>query len=83
MHPKQAEFGVAETVAPRAVLFSTEAIVSNSHPFTSWTETVYEPNVKLEKEFERIEIYSKMGHLATYEQAIEYQKWKETKNIQK
>lgn len=38
---------------------------------------------KLEKEFERIEIYSKLGHLATYEQAIEYQKWKETKNTQK
>ena len=38
---------------------------------------------KLEKEFERIEIYSKMGHLATYEQAIEYQKWKETKNTLK
>jgi uncharacterized SAM-binding protein YcdF (DUF218 family) len=33
---------------------------------------------KLEKEFDRIEIYSKMGHLASYEQAIEYQKWKET-----
>jgi hypothetical protein len=32
---------------------------------------------RLEKEFERIERYSTMGHLATYEEAIEYQKWKE------
>ena len=38
---------------------------------------------KLEKEFERIELYSKMNHLATYKQAIEYQKWKETKNLLK
>jgi uncharacterized SAM-binding protein YcdF (DUF218 family) len=37
----------------------------------------------LEKEFERIELYSKMNHLATYKQAIEYQKWKETKNLLK
>ena len=47
-------------------------------------ETYFESGFdKLEKEFERIEIYSKMGHLATYEQAIEYQKWKETKNLLK
>lgn len=32
---------------------------------------------RLEKEFDRIDEYSKMGHLATYEEAIEYQKWKE------
>ena len=38
---------------------------------------------KLEKEFESIELYSKMNHLATYKQAIEYQKWKETKNLLK
>jgi uncharacterized SAM-binding protein YcdF (DUF218 family) len=32
---------------------------------------------RLEKEFERIEKYSKLGHLATYIEAIEYQRWKE------
>ena len=32
---------------------------------------------RLEKEFERIEKYSAKGHLASFEQAIEYQKWKE------
>jgi len=31
----------------------------------------------LEQEFLRIENYSKLGHLATYEQAIAYQRWKE------
>lgn len=31
----------------------------------------------LEQEFERIEQYSKYNHLATYSEAIEYQKWKE------
>lgn len=32
---------------------------------------------RLDQEFDRIDKYSSMGHLATYEQAIEYQKWKE------
>jgi len=32
---------------------------------------------RLELEFERIEEYSLLGHLATYSEAIEYQKWKE------
>jgi uncharacterized SAM-binding protein YcdF (DUF218 family) len=32
---------------------------------------------RLEKEFDRIEKYSALGHLATYEEVIEYQKWKE------
>ena len=32
---------------------------------------------RLEKEFERIEKYLVLGHLATFEQAIEYQRWKE------
>lgn len=31
----------------------------------------------LEKEFARIEKYSQLGHLATFIEAIEYQKWKE------
>lgn len=31
----------------------------------------------LQKEFDRIDYYSKLGHLATYKEAIEYQKWKE------
>jgi uncharacterized SAM-binding protein YcdF (DUF218 family) len=31
----------------------------------------------LQKEFERIDNYSHLGHLATYKEAIEYQKWKE------
>ena len=32
---------------------------------------------RLEQEFVRIEKYSQLGHLATYEEAISYQKWKE------
>lgn len=32
---------------------------------------------RLELEFERIDRYSAMGHLASYSEAIEYQKWKE------
>ena len=32
---------------------------------------------RLDVEFERIEKYSELGHLATFEEAIEYQKWKE------
>lgn len=32
---------------------------------------------RLSKEFERIEQYSKLGHLATNREVIEYQKWKE------
>ncbi|MBP1616094.1 MAG: YdcF family protein [Bacteroidetes bacterium] len=31
----------------------------------------------LKQEFERIEEYSKFGHLSTYKEAIEYQQWKE------
>jgi len=32
---------------------------------------------RLDIEFERIEKYSQFGHLATFNEAIEYQKWKE------
>ncbi len=32
---------------------------------------------RLELEFDRIDKYSKNGHLATYKEVIEYQKWKE------
>ena len=32
---------------------------------------------RLELEFERIEKYSKMGHLSTFKETIEYQRWKE------
>lgn len=32
---------------------------------------------RLEIEFDRIEKYSKLGHLATYEETIKYQEWKE------
>jgi uncharacterized SAM-binding protein YcdF (DUF218 family) len=32
---------------------------------------------RLEIEFEKIEKYSKLGHLATFEEVIQYQKWKE------
>ena len=32
---------------------------------------------RLEQEFLRIEKYSAMGHLATYQEAINYQRWKE------
>lgn len=39
------------------------------------------PFERLTQEFERIEKYTKLGHLATYDEAITYQKWKETQNI--
>ena len=32
---------------------------------------------RIDQEFERIEKYSSLGHLATFKEAIEYQKWKE------
>lgn len=32
---------------------------------------------RLSAEFERIEKYSKLGHLASYQEVIDYQKWKE------
>lgn len=32
---------------------------------------------RLEQEFERIEKYEKMGHIASFKQVIDYQKWKE------
>jgi len=31
----------------------------------------------LEEEFKKIELYQTLGHLASFEEAIEYQKWKE------
>lgn len=33
---------------------------------------------RLEKEFERIEKYSKLGHLANAKEVVDYQKWKES-----
>ena len=33
---------------------------------------------RLSAEFERIERYSEMGHLATFKEVIDYQKWKES-----
>ena len=33
---------------------------------------------RLSAEFERIEKYSKLGHLASYQEVIDYQKWKES-----
>lgn len=32
---------------------------------------------RLDQEFDRIEKYSNLGHLATYKEAVEYQQWKE------
>jgi hypothetical protein len=32
---------------------------------------------RLEQEFERIEKYEKLGHIATFDEVINYQKWKE------
>lgn len=37
---------------------------------------------RLEQEFIRIEKYTQLGHLATCEEAIEYQKWKESRQVQ-
>jgi hypothetical protein len=32
---------------------------------------------RLEQEFDRIDRYSQLGHLASYDEAIAYQQWKE------
>jgi len=58
----------------------TNIILFNSAPRNlSWFEQTewgirYE---RLDQEFERIDTYSKLGHLATYKEAIDYQRWKE------
>jgi uncharacterized SAM-binding protein YcdF (DUF218 family) len=33
---------------------------------------------RLEEEFDKIDLYSSMGHLATFEEVIRYQEWKES-----
>jgi uncharacterized SAM-binding protein YcdF (DUF218 family) len=58
---------------PGIVLYNAPARNLSWFKETGWG-TRFE---RLEKEFERIEKYSSLGHLATFEQAIEYQKWKE------
>lgn len=58
----------------------TNIILFNSAPRNlSWFETSewgirYE---RINQEFERIDTYSELGHLATYKEAIDYQRWKE------
>ncbi len=58
---------------PALVLFNAPARNLNWFVETGWGTRFR----RLEMEFERIEKYSALGHLATFEEAIEYQKWKE------
>jgi uncharacterized SAM-binding protein YcdF (DUF218 family) len=60
-------------INPKIVVFNAPVRNLFWYKETNWG-TRFE---QLEQEFERIEKYSTLGHLATYEQAIEYQKWKE------
>ena len=65
----------------RAVLDSKLDLVIYNAPVRnlSWfSETGWGRRIdRLEKEFERIEKYEKLGHIATFEEVINYQKWKE------
>lgn len=65
----------------RAVLDSKLNIVLYNSPVRnlSWfSETGWGRRIdRLDQEFERIDKYSKFGHLASFEDAINYQQWKE------
>lgn len=65
----------------REVLDSKSGIFIYNAPARNlgwFTETGWGLRIdRLDIEFERISRYSSMGHLATYLEAIEYQKWKE------
>lgn len=65
----------------REVLDSNEDIILYNAPVRNlgwFTKTSWGIRFeRLEQEFERIEKYSKLGHLATYQEVIDYQKWKE------
>lgn len=65
----------------REVLDSKSNLILYNAPVRNLTW--FTPNLwgrridRLEQEFERIDNYSKLGHLATFEEAIIYQQWKE------
>lgn len=65
----------------RAVIDSKLDVVLYNSPVRnlSWfSETGWGRRIdRLEQEFDRIERYSELGHLATFEEAINYQQWKE------
>jgi uncharacterized SAM-binding protein YcdF (DUF218 family) len=59
--------------APSLILFNSPVRNLGWFSETGWG-TRFE---RLEKEFERIEKYSGLGHLASFEEVIKYQEWKE------
>jgi len=65
----------------RAVIDSKLDIILYNSPvrnLTWFSETGWGRRIdRLEQEFDRIDRYSLLGHLATYEEAINYQEWKE------
>nr|WP_294794079.1 YdcF family protein [uncultured Mucilaginibacter sp.] len=65
----------------RAVIDSKLDIVLYNSPVRNlmwFSETGWGRRIdRLEQEFDRIEKYSELGHLATFEEAIAYQQWKE------
>jgi uncharacterized SAM-binding protein YcdF (DUF218 family) len=64
-----------EVLDTKSGLILYNAPVRNLNWFvdSGWGQRFY----RLEAEFERIEKYSAMGHLATADEVIDYQKWKE------
>lgn len=57
----------------RIILYNTPARKLTWFVDVGWGKRID----RLSSEFDRIERYSEMGHLATFGEAIEYQKWKE------
>lgn len=58
----------------RIILYNTPARKLTWFVDVGWGKRID----RLSGEFDRIERYSEMGHLATFGEAIEYQKWKES-----
>lgn len=58
----------------RIILYNTPARKLTWFVDVGWGKRID----RLSSEFDRIERYSEMGHLATFGEAIEYQKWKES-----
>ncbi len=56
------------------ILYNTPVRNLNWFKDSGWGERF----LRLEAEFERIEKYSQLGHLATADEVIEYQRWKES-----
>lgn len=66
----------------REVIDTNSGIILYNSPVRNlgwFTETGWGKRFnRLEQEFKRIDKYSELGHLASYIEAIEYQKWKES-----